>query len=198
LAPGAARIEIAAPSRIGHVDASLFSPRGDGQRRFRRGRLIHGLLERLPEIASERREEAAQMWLKKQGADAEESIALAREALGVIADPRFAAVFGPMSRAEAPIVGVARGKAVRGVVDRLVVDAERVIVLDFKTDRPAPTDPAKAPRGYVTQMALYRDVLRQIFPDKPIICALLWTEAPHLTPLSPKQLDAALAALDGG
>jgi ATP-dependent exoDNAse (exonuclease V) beta subunit len=29
----------------------------------------------------------------------------------------------------------------RRIVDRLVVEDARVIVLDFKTDRPAPTDP---------------------------------------------------------
>jgi ATP-dependent helicase/nuclease subunit A len=191
-APAAARVEIAAPSRIAHVDASLFSPRGDGQKRFRRGRLIHGLLERLPDIAPERRNDAARAWLVRQGVEAGEIEAYAREALNVIGDARFAAAFGPQSRAEAPIVGEAAGKAVRGVVDRLAVESDRVLVLDFKTDRPAPREAERAPKTYVLQLALYREVLRSIFPSKRIECALLWTEAPLLMALPDELLDAAL------
>ena len=193
LAPGTQQRELAVPSRIAHVDAALFSPRGDGRRRFRRGLLIHGLLERLPEIAPERRAEAARAWLKRKGASEDEIETFAREALAVIGDARFAAAFGPMSRAEAPIIGEAAGKAVRGVVDRLAVDGDHVLVLDFKTDRPAPQHAEKAPRAYVLQLALYREVLRKIFPGKAVNCALLWTEAPLLMALPDALLDAALA-----
>ncbi len=183
-----------APSRAAHFDATLFSPRGDGQLRFRRGRLIHGLLQRIPEIASERRAEAAHAWLLRQGASEDEAGFYAREALNVVADPRFAAVFGPTSRAEAPIVGTVEGRAVSGIVDRIVVDDASVIVLDFKTDRPAPRDSADTPEPYVLQLALYRAVLRRIFPTKTIKSVLLWTEAPHLMALSDERQDAALAA----
>lgn len=183
-----------APSRAARFDLALFSPRGEGRLRFRRGQLIHGLLQRLPEIAPERRGEAARAWLARQGVSEDEALSYAREALGVIADPRFAAVFGPSSRAEAPIVGMAEGRAVSGIVDRIAIDDASVIVLDFKTDRPAPRDPADAPEPYVLQLALYRTVLRQIFPTKTIKSALLWTEAPYLMALPDQLQDAALAA----
>jgi ATP-dependent helicase/nuclease subunit A len=197
-APGAIRIEVAAPSRLHRIDPALFSPRGEGQKRFRRGRLIHGLLERLPELAPEKREAAARAWLARQGADEAETEAFAREALTVINDARFAAVFSQSSRAEAPIVGEAAGKAVRGVVDRLAVDDKRVIVLDFKTDRPAPTDAAAAPDSYVLQLALYREVLRKIFPGKVVSCTLLWTEKPHLMELPEDRLDSVFATFARG
>lgn len=190
--------ELAAPSRIKRIDPALFSPRGDGAKRFRRGRLIHGLLERLPDVAPARRVESAHAWLKRQGADAAETEAYAREAIAVIDDPRFAAVFGPQSRAEAPIVGEAAGKAVSGVVDRLAVDGDRVIVLDFKTDRPAPANAADAPDAYVLQLALYREVLRQIFPGKRVTCALLWTEKPLLMELPEARLDAVFEVFRRG
>ena len=81
----------------------------------------------------------------------------------------------------------------RGVVDRLAVEHERVIVLDYKTDRPSPTDAAAAPDSYVMQLALYREVLRKIFPAKIITCALLWTETPHLMELPDSRLDDVFA-----
>ncbi len=191
-ASGARAASFAAPSRLHRVDPALFSPRGDGQQRFRRGLLIHGLLERLPEIEPERREEAARAWLSRQGAGDEEAAAFAREAFGVL--ERFPLLFGPKSRPEAPIVGEVAGRAVSGVVDRLAIDDASVIVLDFKTDRPAPKDAAGAPDAYVLQLALYRGVLGQIFPDKAVTCALLWTEAPVLMEVPPAQLEAALDA----
>jgi len=197
-APGGKRVEFAAPSRLMRIDPALFSPRGDGQRRFRRGRLIHGLLERLPDVASSQRAAAARAWLTRQGVDNAEADAFAREALAVIEDKRFAAVFGSKSRPEAPIIGDVAGHAVRGIVDRLIIEDDRILVLDFKTDRPAPTDADKAPDAYVLQLALYREVLRRIFPGKLVSCALLWTEAPHLMPLPEARLDAVFKAFRYG
>jgi ATP-dependent helicase/nuclease subunit A len=198
VAPNVESLEQAAPSRLTHADESLFSPRGDGQRRFRRGRLIHGLLQRLPDVESKRRRQAGLEWLKRQGVAEKEAEEYANEAIKVIEDARFAAVFGTSSRPEAPIVGVAAGRSVSGVVDRLAVDGDRVLVLDFKTDRPAPVDAASAPEAYVLQLALYRDVLRAIFPRKTVACALLWTETPRFMELAEARLDAALAALRRG
>lgn len=191
-APGARSVADAAPSRVTRIDPALFSPRGDGQKRFRRGRMIHGLLERLPDVAPARRAAAAQEWLARQGVGAADADAYARESLSVLDDARFAAVFGPNSRAEAPIVGALGDMAVRGVVDRLAVDDERVIVLDFKTDRPAPATAEDTPDHYVLQLALYREVLRKIFPGRNILCALLWTEAPLLLELPKSRLDAVI------
>lgn len=197
-APGAAALEQAAPSRIAHVDPTLFSPRGDGQRRFRRGRLIHQLLERLPDVAPALRAEAGRAWLARQGVEGEEAEAFVREAIMVIEDPRFAAAFGPMSRPEAPIIGVAAGRAVSGIVDRLAIERDHVFVVDFKTDRPAPTDVTQAPDAYVLQLALYREVLSKIFPGKAISCALLWTEAPHLMALPDSRLTAVFQSFARG
>jgi ATP-dependent helicase/nuclease subunit A len=137
-------------------------------------------------------------WLSRQGVALDEARVFAREAMSVIDDVRFAPAFGPSSRAEAPIVGEAAGKAVRGVVDRLAVDNERVMVIDFKTDRPAPIDADGAPEPYVLQLALYREVLRSIFPGKHVSCALLWTEAPHLMELPDTRLTAAFEAFARG
>jgi ATP-dependent helicase/nuclease subunit A len=197
-AASARTLSQAAPSRIARIDPALFSPRGDGQKRFRRGRLIHGLLQRLPDVAPEKREAAARAWLARQGADESETESYAREALAVITDPRFAAVFAPASRAEAAIIGEVAGKAVSGVVDRLAVDDKRVIVLDFKTDRPAPADAAAAPDAYVLQLALYREVLRKIFPGRMIACALLWTEKPHLMEMPDDRLESVFATFARG
>ncbi len=104
-------------------------------------------------------------------------------------DERFAALFGPSSRAEVPLVGVVDGAVVAGQVDRLVVSGAAVMVVDFKTNRAPPEHEADIPPAYLAQMAAYRAVLALIYPGRPIRCALLWTDGPRLVELG----DAALA-----
>jgi ATP-dependent helicase/nuclease subunit A len=192
VSPAASRA-LTSPSQAAHAKARVFSPRGDDLKRFRRGVLIHGLLQRLPEVAPEQRAAAARTWLQRQGIAADAIDVLTEEALRVIDAPQFAAVFGPGSRAEAPIVGAVGGRQVRGVVDRLHVSKSDVLIVDFKTDRPAPRNAEAAPDEYVLQLALYRAVMAQIAPAKSIRCALIWTETAHLTALPEAQLAAVLA-----
>ncbi len=197
-APTRASPARAAPSRLKPLDAAILSPRRDGRIRFRRGKLIHGLLERLPDLEPARRRDAGLAWLARQETSSDEAEALVGESLRVIDHPAFAAVFGPGSRAETPIAGMARARPVRGIVDRLVVRPDEVLIVDFKSDRPAPARAEDAPVSYVLQMALYRAVLQQIFPARAVRCALIWTEAPVLTELEAPRLEAALGALPLG
>ena len=117
----------------------------------------------------------------------------------VLDDPRFSALFSPGSRAEVSIVGRLQGKGrtipVSGQVDRLVVTAEAVLIADYKTNDPAPRRIEDVPPAYVTQLALYRAVLAQLYPGKTIRTLLLWTEVPDLMEISPLSLDAALSAV---
>jgi len=84
---------------------------------------------------------------------------------------------------------------VSGQIDRLAVTREAILIADYKTDRPGPQRLTDIPRAYVTQLALYRAVLRQLYGDREVRAALLWTEVPALIELPTGALDAALAAL---
>ena len=59
----------------------------------------------------------------------------------VLSDPRFSALFGEGSLAEAPLAAtLPDGRVVAGTVDRLLVEADRVSVIDFKTGRVPESD----------------------------------------------------------
>ncbi len=123
--------------------------------------------------------------------------------LALIADTRFAAVFAPGSRAEVSIVGrldrPGRPPAlVSGQIDRLAVAASEVQIVDYKTNQAPPGAAVEAPRTYVRQLALYRAVLRKLYPQLPIRAALLWTETPELMEISALAMDAQLATIIQG
>lgn len=163
----------------------------DDALRFRRGRLVHRLLQSLPDLESDARPAAARRWLGRpgQGLTPAEVETLLAETLAVLEDPALQPLFGPGSRPEVPITGVVGPHVVSGQVDRLVALPTRVLVVDYKTNRPAPTDVARVAPLYLSQMAAYRAVLTQIYPGRPVECLLLWTETPRLMALPGALLD---------
>ena len=192
-----ARAAALSPSHLSAREPPSFSARALELHRFRRGRLIHGLMQRLPDIAPARRASVGEAWLRTRMAPGEDGAALLAEALRVIDDPRFAAVFAAGSRAEAPIIGEIGGRVVSGVIDRLVITPTEALILDFKTDRPAPASAEAIPAAYLAQLGLYKAVLAKAFPGRAIRCGLLWTEAPVLMEAPAGAMDRALAALVG-
>jgi ATP-dependent helicase/nuclease subunit A len=151
-----------------------------------RGRLIHGLFERLPAVAVDERRAAADRWLLRTGAleDAAERAALIDTVCAILGDRRFALLFGPGSLGEAPISAVVDGGLViAGTVDRLLVSEDGVQVVDFKTGRFAPSGLEDVPSYHVQQMAAYTAALSVIFPDRPVEAALLYTAGPTLIAL---------------
>jgi ATP-dependent helicase/nuclease subunit A len=199
LTPSAA-LDAAAAAR------SLQSGRAEEHRNaLARGRLVHRLLQSLPEIPPERRGRAAQVFLARSGPEfsAEQHARFIQEILAILDGARFAPLFSPGSRAELPIVGrLSRADGtpilVSGQIDRLAVTPEAVLIADYKTNRPAPRSLADVERsfqGYVAQLALYRAVLAKLYPDRPIRAALVWTDVPDLMELSADMLDHAVARL---
>jgi ATP-dependent helicase/nuclease subunit A len=182
--------------------AARLESAGAAQRQaLSRGRIVHRLLQGLPDIPPERRLAAARRHLAGAAefteAEREEMIA---EAMALLDDPIFAPLFAPGTRAEIPIVGrLARaGKAdlmVSGQIDRLAVTPDAILIADYKTDRPAPHRLTDIPKSYVAQLALYGAVLRQLYRDREVRAALVWTEVPAVIELPTDALDAALAAL---
>ena len=163
-----------------------------------RGRVVHRLLQSLPDIPAERRSDAAERYLAKAGADlgAEQRAEILRKVLAILDHENFAALFAPGSRAEVPIVGrLARSGAdpvlVSGQVDRLAVVDDVVLIADYKSDRGiAATLDDVAP--YVAQLALYRSVLSLLYPDKIVRAALVFTEGPLLLDVPAAAMDVAL------
>jgi ATP-dependent helicase/nuclease subunit A len=172
-----------------------------GLGRFRRGELIHRLFEVLPEIVPAERAAAAERLLAREpGLTAEQRGEMISAAVAVLDDPRFAEVFGPSSRAEVAVAGRAPELAgpVSGRVDRLVVTPERVLVVDFKTNRPAPDAIDDADPAYLRQMAVYVAVLRAVFPGRRVEAALLWTDGPRLMAVPEPVIERVLAGLASG
>ena len=165
----------------------------EAERRFRRGLLIHRLLQVLPELPADKRRAASGALLGRwaRGLNDEQRAQIAEETLRVLESPDLAPLFGPEGRAEAAIIGRVGSRLISGQVDRLVVRPDEVLILDYKTNRPPPRRVEEAPRAYVRQMAAYRAVLRGIYPGRAVRCALVWTDGAYAMTLPDGLLDRA-------
>jgi len=186
-----------APSRLVSEaeEPAIASPlQASGADRFKRGRLIHRLLQSLPDLEPQNRETAAKQFLAKQGwqLSIEEQEEIGCAALDVLGDERFAALFGPGSRAEVALVGeITRdGEQIflSGQIDRLCVTDDVVWVVDFKTNRPPPMELSQVSASYVAQLAGYCALLAMLYPDRAIRAALLWTDGPRLMEIPAEML----------
>ncbi|MFD1880510.1 double-strand break repair helicase AddA [Paracoccus pacificus] len=116
--------------------------------------------------------------------------------------PDLAPVFGPTAQVLAEVELTARlpelgGQVLNGIVDRLVLLPDRVLAVDYKTNALIPDDPAGVPLGILRQMAAYRAALRQIYPDRSVECAVLWTRSGRLMDLPDAVMDGALGPSAG-
>jgi ATP-dependent helicase/nuclease subunit A len=159
--------------------------------RFRRGRLVHALLQSLPEHPEAGWEELSRRFLARRapGLSAAEQETTLQEVLDLLRQGWMRAALGAGSLAEAPLAGEVNGRLIAGQVDRLKVEADRVLVLDYKTNRPPPEQVDDVAPLYLRQMAAYRALLRAAFPGRVVECALVWTYGARFMALPDAVLD---------
>jgi len=182
-----------APSALGEDDVSDPPPSPAMREAAARGRLLHQLFERLPAVPEAERTTRADLWLERSAGVSDPALreALVADALRVLHDPQWRALFGPAALAEAPIAAViAGGIVVSGTVDRLLVEEERVTLVEFKSGRRPPSRLEEVPAAHLRQVASYAAALAVIFPGRAVEAKLLYTATPILFDLPWRLLDA--------
>ena len=130
-----------APSRPRFQDPAVLSPlAGADDGRFQRGRLIHALLQKIPVLPEAGRAAACRRFLADpaHGLTQTARDEIADNVMALLQSPAFEMVFAPGSRAEVPLIGVIEGTVISGQVDRLIVEDDKILAVDFKTNRPVP------------------------------------------------------------
>ncbi len=176
------------PSRPSGVENPVLSPlQKSDEYRFYRGNITHKILQFLPETPQQNRSKTIQNFIAKSASDLPEKVqhSITQEIEAIMKHPDFAPIFGPGSKGEVPITGLTDdGRVISGQIDRLFITESEILIIDYKTNRPPPTNPKDVPQIYINQLRAYRDILAKIYPSHTIKCALLWTDGPNLMPIS--------------
>jgi ATP-dependent helicase/nuclease subunit A len=159
----------------------------DTQQALAQGTQLHALLEILPlHVVADWPAMAHAM-----GATG----ALLDEAARIIQSTVMAHLFGPGSLAEVAVTARLQGRVMLGSIDRLIVGADVVLAVDFKSNRVVPETPVQVPSGILGQMGAYAAALRQIYPGKRVETAVLWTRTAMLMTLPDDLVSDAFASL---
>lgn len=152
-----------------------------------RGTILHKLLEHLPATDKS-------LWPSIARAitpDGFDSDLLLSEADKVLSHPDLSPLFAN-SLAEVSITADLNGRQIEGTIDRIVITDDAVLAVDYKSNRMVPDSPDEVPDGILRQMGAYAHALSQIYPERRIETAILWTAAPKLMYLDPEAIAQAL------
>jgi ATP-dependent helicase/nuclease subunit A len=193
--------EAAQPSAGSPLLAAGAVAQAGGSLALQRGRIVHRFLQVLPELPTAEREAAARRYLERAWPTVDQAAAdeIVGSVMTILSDPAFASVFAPQSEAEVAVMGTVsiggRDHVISGRLDRIAVLDDRVLVVDYKTNRPPRTGLGDVPFSHLGQMALYRRLIEPLYPGRRIETALLYTEGPALLVLPEDALAAALAEI---
>ena len=172
-----------APSRIVETDMppspSPLSSDMDGIDVFKRGNVLHKLLEVLPQITEENRKDSILGYLSSPSLELDKVTQKkwCTEILSVM--HTYPHVFDVTTKAEVPISGIVtvNGKKhpISGIIDRLCITDDTIYIVDFKSNVHVPNTAEEVPETYKIQLSVYKDLLQEIYPDKHIKTQLLWT-----------------------
>ncbi|WP_158380577.1 double-strand break repair helicase AddA [Candidatus Endolissoclinum faulkneri] len=190
IAPGkTVRLRSVAPSHALVNNNIVNSPlHKNGSDHLKRGVLLHRLLQLLPDLEPQYRRAAGLALIGKHiDTNGNKMDDWLEEVLLVLNHPEFAPVFAFNSRAEVPIIGQVNGpnglQTISGVIDRLVVCEECILIVDYKSNRLPPMSINSVEESYLQQMAAYRTLVSSLYPGRLVRCAFLWTSRPYLMPI---------------
>ncbi|WP_300518375.1 double-strand break repair helicase AddA [Aliiroseovarius sp.] len=193
-------VEILAPSDLGGAKV-LPGAVGDGdtEAAMTRGSQVHLLLEHLPLYPEADWPDLAARLLGtgELAATPADLPVLLAEVTAVLKAPDLAPLFAPDALAEVELTAPVGDKRLHGAIDRLVVTPDRVLAVDFKTNTLVPDRPEQTPEGLLRQMGAYHAALAQVFPDRPVETAILWTRVAKLMPLPNDLVMRTFGRLDG-
>jgi len=198
LAVSSEAADVAETGSVSLLDEGGGTPSGSAARR---GTLIHTLLQMLPAIDPEERYDRAQQWCAMTAPEMQSSeiAGLLAQVFGVLGEPRHAPLFAPSSIAEVSVMGTldlgGQERAVSGVIDRLAIVDDTVLIADYKTGRHVPETGDAIAEAHARQMALYRALVAPLYPGKTVRALLLFTAGPAMIEVPSERLASALAGL---
>ncbi len=157
------------------------SPLQDAGNFYRRGTIIHKLLQFLPQNTGDK-EQTIDIFLQKNAHDfsKEQCAKIKSEVMALLNNPEFTDLFGEKAQAEVPIVGEVDGIMISAQLDKLLVLPDKVMIVDFKTNQPPAKDVASTSPNYIRQLGLYAKLLQRIYPNLPVETYILWTNEARL------------------
>lgn len=201
LSPSGAGVMIEEEDDDAPFVSPLFGEKKTSNLALQKGLLTHRMLQMLPSLARDDWDAAARRYIQRAAYfwPEEEGRVLHRAVLAVLHSTELTEIFSAQAQAEVSIMGTlsmnGRDYAVSGRIDRLAVTESKVIILDYKTNRFVPQSEEEVAFAHRAQLAIYREILKPLYPKHQISCVLVYTETAKVIELSTASIERSLAEL---
>lgn len=143
------------------------------------GKVIHKILEIFPERLAVISDKSALIldYLNLNHSyliDAEKQEIL-RQILNIFTNSDLAFLFGANSKSEVPVMGKIDGQLILGKIDRLIVNENDIVIVDYKSDVLKEEEMAVKALKYKEQLGFYSEIMSLIYPGKMVKSAIVWT-----------------------
>lgn len=191
--PAIAIAKTLSPSELEGAKILPGDPAGeDKETALAKGRLIHLLLEHLPNAAPADQQALGQKLISASHDYTQEAEQLVSDVISLIAKPDLAPLFTPDTLYEVSITAPLGARRMHGAIDLLQIGHDHILAVDFKSNRLVPDSPETTPEGLLRQMGAYAAGLRAIYPTHRIETAILWTQTATLMRLPNALVSSAL------
>ena len=156
-----------------------------------RGTALHLLLQHLPRTPSADWADVARTLIS----DGLVRESILPEALALLNAPDLSWVFAPETLSEVVVTGQLGARRMVGSIDRLIVTDACVTAVDYKSNQKIPALADHIPEGILCQLGAYLIALQDIYPDRRVEVAVLWTRTAQLMAVSHDIVRDALARI---
>ncbi|MBL0848755.1 MAG: double-strand break repair helicase AddA [Candidatus Liberibacter ctenarytainae] len=171
-------------------EAELISPLADKDPSdalaIKRGHIIHRLLQTVFALPLEQKIPYVMSWCKKHAQlwSTQEHDNLLLSIKNIVNHPIISTAMSCDHYEEVSISGkihfAQRSISVSGRIDQISISQENVFILEYKTHRHIPQEIENIPLSHVTQLAMYREILKRSYPQKAFICLLIYVLKPQI------------------
>lgn len=144
------------------------------------GTLLHKLLEHP--------QQAPEIFKQHKVVDPQKKMDLLDLVQRTLENPEFKELLDLPCLKEMPIMGTIDGKLVKGQIDRVVIEEDCLTIIDYKSDQIYPKKPEDIPPKYVAQLKAYETLMRPLYPNKEIVCKILWIRHQKMDSITPEMI----------
>ena len=172
-------------------ETGMTGPGGEDARLY--GRLVHRALQCLTTTPAPGDEQLLAQLAREYALTSDHPTlsACLQEARTVLAATELADLFQPAAGTQAhnevPVLYESGEDRVYGVIDRLLVSDDGIIIADYKSHRVEAGHMQQLAQRFAAQLAYYREGVRQMYPDVPVRCCVLFTHTAQRIWLDPPE-----------
>ncbi len=141
-----------------------------------RGILLHRLLEVLPTVKTKDYHAIAQKIISQSKTPQLITPDDVQKIIDLLTHPTLGALFSSHTLAEVNISGNLDGKPFLGRIDRLSIQNNHIMIVDYKTSTNPPKTIKDIHNSHIKQLSGYAKILGEIYQNHTLQLFLLWTE----------------------